>query len=100
MAVHEIGAPKICAPRNAASGNLVVAANTANLSTKILDSRGFDSSRILVLRGGILMTIGNSWKFESRNLSRDNLSREIGRRSKAAQEAPSTWMRTLRSGIS
>ena len=31
----------------------------ANLRTKILDFRGFDSSRILILRGGILMSIGN-----------------------------------------
>ena len=30
----------------------------ANLRTKILDFRGFDSSRILSLRGGILMSIG------------------------------------------
>ena len=30
-----------------------------NLRTKILDSRGFDSSRILILRGGILMSTGN-----------------------------------------
>ena len=33
---------------------------TANLRTKILDFRGFDdSSRILILRGGILMSTGN-----------------------------------------
>ena len=32
---------------------------TANLRTKILDFRGFDSSRILILRGGILMSIGS-----------------------------------------
>ena len=32
---------------------------TANLRTKILDFRGLDSSRILILRGGILMSIGN-----------------------------------------
>ena len=31
---------------------------TANLHTKILDFRGFDSNIILVLRGGILMSIG------------------------------------------
>ena len=29
-----------------------------NLRTKILDFRGFDSSRILILRGGILTSIG------------------------------------------
>ena len=32
---------------------------TANLCTKILDFRGFDSSRILISRGGILMSIGD-----------------------------------------
>ena len=32
---------------------------TANLRTKILDFRGFDSSRILVSRGGIFMSTGN-----------------------------------------
>ena len=32
---------------------------TANLRTKVLDFRGFDSSIILILRGGILMSIGN-----------------------------------------
>ena len=32
---------------------------TANLLTKILDFRGFGSSRILIQRGGILMSIGN-----------------------------------------
>ena len=35
---------------------------TANLSTKILDFRGLDSSRVLILRGEILMPIGNSQK--------------------------------------
>ena len=33
--------------------------DTANLRTKILDFRGSDSSRILILRGGILISIGN-----------------------------------------
>ena len=32
---------------------------TANLRTRILDFTGFDSSIILTLRGGILMSIGN-----------------------------------------
>ena len=32
---------------------------TANLRTSIMDFRGFDSSIILILRGGILMPIGN-----------------------------------------
>ena len=33
--------------------------STANLRTKILDFRGIDSSRILIVRGGILKSIGN-----------------------------------------
>ena len=33
---------------------------TASLRTKILDFRRFDSSRILMLRGGILLSKGNS----------------------------------------
>ena len=52
----------------------------AYLRTKIMDFRRFDSSRVLISRGGILMSIGNVPEvFESTNLSRDNLSREIGR---------------------
>ena len=35
-----------------------VKALTANLRTKTLGFRGFDSSTILILRGGILMSIG------------------------------------------
>ena len=33
---------------------------TANLRIEILDFRGFDSSRVLILRGGSLTPIGNS----------------------------------------
>ena len=32
---------------------------TANLRTSIMDFRGFDSSIILIMRGGILMSMGN-----------------------------------------
>ena len=32
---------------------------TADLRTKILDFRGFDSSRLFISRGGILRSIGN-----------------------------------------
>ena len=46
--------------------------------TKILDFRGFDPSRILDTRDGILMPIGDFPESWSQNLSRDNLSREIG----------------------
>ena len=54
----------------------------ANLRAKILDFRGFDASRTLILRGGILMSMGNCefpGNHESMNLSRDSLSREIRR---------------------
>ena len=53
--------------------------NAPNLPTNIEDFGGFDSSIILVLRGGLLMSTGFPGKFESSNLSRDNVSREIGR---------------------
>ena len=53
---------------------------TANLRTKIMDFRGFDSSRTLILRGGTLMTTGKIPRMqESRNRSREILGREIGR---------------------
>ena len=52
---------------------------TANLRTNMMDFRGFDSSIILILRGGILMSIGYfPENLRSSNLSRDNVSREIG----------------------
>ena len=55
----------------------------ANIRTNIMDFGGFDSSIILILRGGNLMSVefyrGFPRKFESSNLSRDNASREIGR---------------------
>ena len=35
-----------------------ISRSTANLRTKIVDFRGFASSRILILRGGILVSIG------------------------------------------
>ena len=57
-------------------------AATANLRTKILNFRGFDSSIILILRGGILMSIENLPEClrQQTNLTRDNLSKGIGRR--------------------
>ena len=46
---------------------------------KILDFRGFDSIRITMLQGGILVLIRASpGSFESTDLSRDHLKREIG----------------------
>ena len=52
-----------------------------NHPANIVDFGGFDSSIILNLRGGILMSIGGfPGKFESSNVSRDNVRREIGRK--------------------
>ena len=50
----------------------------------MVDFRGFDSSTILIERGGILRP-GFPRKFESSNVSRDNVSREIGRNANRAQ---------------
>ena len=55
---------------------------TANLSTKILDFRGFDSSRISSLRGGILMSTVNSPEVLSqRTLGRIILVGRLGAKS-------------------
>ena len=55
--------------------------STANLPTNIVGFRGFDSSIILNLKGWNSQTRREfPGKFESSNLSRDNVSREIGRR--------------------
>ena len=54
---------------------VVVHVVTPNLPTNIVGFRGFDSSTILKLTGGIL----RPRKVESSNVSRDNVSREIGR---------------------
>ena len=62
------------------TGLLIAKTGTANFRTKILDFRGFDSSRILTLRGGIPRPIGSfPGNLESTNLSKDNLSRETVR---------------------
>ena len=62
----------------------------ANLRTKILDFGRFDSSRILILRGGMLACYGESpAESESTHLSRDtNLSRD--NLSRASQGRPRT----------
>ena len=54
---------------------------TANTPTNIVDFRGFDSSVILILRGGIPRFIGNFRESLSQAMLviRDNVSREIGR---------------------
>ena len=53
--------------------------NTPSPPIKSLDFRGFDSSRLLILRGGgILMSVEfyreSSGKFDSRTLSRETLN--------------------------
>ena len=60
--------------------------NYGKSRNKILDFRGFDSCRILSFRGGLLMSRGFSGKFASSNLSRDNVSREIGRSRRPVEE--------------
>ena len=54
--------------------------STANLRTKILDVRGFDSSIILVLRVGTLMSMGSFPKpiLSQQNHRKDTLSRKVG----------------------
>ena len=42
--------------------------STANLPSKILDLRGFNSDIILILRGGILMSIGNPTEIMSHQI--------------------------------
>ena len=54
---------------------------TADLCAYIMDFRGFDSSIIFIVRGGIPRSIGElSGKCDSSNLSRDSVSRSIGPR--------------------
>ena len=60
---------------------------TANLRTKILDVRGFDSSIILIVESHVGREIPG--KLESSNLSREILRREIGRRLLTRQNATS-----------
>ena len=56
------------------------AGGTADLRTKILDFRGFDSSILLISRAGMLMSNRQfPGKSEATNLSRESLSREIVR---------------------
>ena len=53
---------------------------TPGSPTKFVDFRGFDSNIILLIRGGILMSMGKfPVKFDSSNVSRRNASRRIGR---------------------
>ena len=60
--------------------------STANLGTNILEFRVFDTGRSLIIKGGIIMSIGQFPRsFESRHLGRDNLCREIGRSRRIGQ---------------
>ena len=59
---------------------IIITTITPILPTNIVDVRGFDSSTISILRGGNSQARGGfPGKFESSNLSRRNVSREIGR---------------------
>ena len=60
--------------------------STANLRTNIMAFRGFDYNVILIQRGwSYHVHRGFPGKFESSNLSRDNVSREIGRTSQGGR---------------
>ena len=62
---------------------------TANLRTKIMDFRGIDSSRIFTFKGWNSQANRGLRKYlESSNLSRDNLSMEIGRTAMPRTEDP------------
>ena len=56
---------------------------TPSPPTKSLDFRGFDSSGLLILRVGMLMSVefcrGSPEKFDSRTLHRKTLNRWTGR---------------------
>ena len=68
-----------CIAETPSGGAQTVLSPTANLRTEILDSRGFDSSRILTFKGWNSHVHREfTGSFESTNLCRDNLSRETG----------------------
>ena len=61
----------MCAPRSAVPlwvASTSSRSRTANLRAKILDFKGFYSSRISILRGGILMSAGNFPEMLSRRI--------------------------------
>ena len=72
-------------PKSSASKTLALGARalrTADLRAKIPDFGGSDSSRILILVDGSLHVRREfPGKFESTNLGRDNLGREVGHKS-------------------
>ena len=68
------------------SSDSVAAPGTANLRTNITDVRGVDPSVILNYKGWHSQAHRElPGKFESSNLSRDNASREIGRKNPRPQ---------------
>ena len=70
---------------------------TANFRTKILDIRGSASSRILVLRGGIIMPVGNLLESSSQRILAGIVL--VGRSGAAARSSakPSrrSWMTSI-----
>ena len=70
----------------------------ANLRTKVTDFSGFDSSGVLILRGGILKSIGSfPQNAESTHLSRREYQREIGRTEFSSQGFGESRCRTSQS---
>ena len=71
FAASDLCRPTVCHKR---------ANTTANLSTNMMDFRGFDASIIFKFEGwNSHVHRGFPGKFEPSNLSRDNVSSEIGR---------------------
>ena len=68
--------------------------HTPDLPTNIVDFRGFDSSIILKLRGGILGPIGNFTELLSQAML--DVSREIGRNYSYQTPATSHYTPTIR----
>ena len=66
-----------------------------HLRTEILDFGGCDSSRTLILGWNSQMHRGVPGRFESANLSRDNLSREIRRNRHRLEGQLDQWIPSL-----
>ena len=64
------------------------ATDTADLRTKTLDFGGFDSSRILILRGGTLMSIGSFPESSSQQIL---VGRVLVGRSSRGPWTPAAW---------
>ena len=76
--------PRTLSPDQQDFGQDIRELGTANLRTKIQDFRGFDSSRISILRGGIPRPIGNLRESSSQGILTGRIS--VGRL--AAHPAP------------